>query len=373
MSWGSKPRVWSAFFVFLLAVALTSPLLALAQDEPAAQVPGAAEKRYAPGSGPAGVWVGKVEAPDGEDSVIRLTLDQAGSDWQAQLDDPLVGAVQIEKLRVTDTRVSFTFKPTGAPFPSHFSGAYLAANDRLTGTFSQRGNSILVRFSRDPDSIVRITAGPDGQPIEPARIRHDYTLALTGRVSYWAPLHVVKDEVYHLNAITEGALNYDGALKLFILDGFNLFARAFRGGQSFSSDPAKLQPFQELGLTADSTLKLDGYEFGLTGYLGNVMAKNSHFNPYLTAAMGRASWEVTEGDRGTSLIAIEETPLEGTDWCFAGGLGTEYELGSHACLEFEVLWRYFTTKDDLLWAEPDLYWGNTHSWSLSAGLTWGLF
>jgi hypothetical protein len=329
-------------------------------------------KKYRVGSGPAGVWVGKVRAPDGEDSQVTLNLDKTNGEWFASIEDPFVNSVSGENVKVTDTMISFTFRPQGAPFPSHFSGTYIAADDRVSGSFSQRGSSRFVKFERDP-STVTLGLGPDGLPIQPPRIRHPYKFAATGRLSYWAALHVVKDETYNINTLTTSALNYDGALKYFVMDGFNVFLRGFRGGQNFNADEAQLANFEGIGLTSDSYLKLDGFEFGMTGYLGNLVTPNSSFNPFLTFAVGKASWELTASGRGSDILALDDEEFSGSDLSFAGGLGTEYELGTNLCLEFEFLWRYFLTEDTVRWANNDEFWSNTHAWALSAGVTYGFF
>jgi hypothetical protein len=329
-------------------------------------------KKYRVGSGPAGVWIGAVRAPDGEDSQVTLTLDKVGTEWAASIEDPFVEVVRGENVKVTDSMISFTFRPDGAPFPSHFSGTYIAADDRVTGSFSQRGTSRFVKFRRDPDTVT-LGMGPDGQPILPPRVRHPYKFAVAGRLSYWASLHVVKDEVYNLNTLTESALNYDATVKYFLLDSFSLFLRGFRGGQGITSDAARLAPYEEIGLSGDSYLKLDGFEFGMTGYLGNIMAKNSRFNPFLTGAVGYASWELTASGRGSEILSLDDNEFSGSDLCVAFGLGTEYELNDKMSLEFEWLWRYFMTEDETKWAPVDDTWSNTHAWSLSFGLAYGLF
>ncbi len=329
-------------------------------------------KKYRVGSGPAGVWVGKVRAPDGEDSQVILMIDKEGSDWRASIEDPFVNAVNGEDVKVTDTMISFTYRPEGAPFPSHFSGTYIAGEDRVTGSFSQRGQSRFVKFTRDPSTIT-LGLGPDGEPILPPRVRHSYKFGLTGRLSFWQSLHAVKDETYNINTLTKSALNFDLGLKYFILDDFNVFARYFRGGQGITDDAAKLAPFEGIGLGSDSNLKLDGFELGFMGYLGNIVIPDSAFNPYLTGAIGSASWELTESGRGSTVLALDEQNFSGTGLSVALGLGTEYELNDNMGLEFELLWRFFRTEDTEKWADNDNVWSNTHAWSLSAGLTYGFF
>ena len=76
---------------------------------------------------------------------------------------------------------------------------------------------------------------------------------------------------------------------------------------------------------------------------------------------------------GTETIVLDRQPLEGTDFAFMFGIGTEYEISSRFCLEFEWAWRYFMTEDEDIWPEPDDFWTNTHAWNLSLGLTWGFW
>jgi opacity protein-like surface antigen len=324
------------------------------------------------GTSPSGEWTGRMKTPDGQEVDIQLTLDQQGAAWTGVLESEYIGETTLSGLKVSDTQISFTFKPEGAPYPAHFSGSYIAGDDRITGTFSLRGNSRFVKFQRVPGSET-VTLAPGEEPAAPARIRHDYHFALTARGSYWAALHVIKDDVYKINNLTVGDWAYDGTLRYFIMDGFNIFGRYYRGSQKTSSDQRRLDEYNNIGLVSQSTWKLDGYEFGFMGYLGNVMMRNSKFNPYLTVAVGKVDWELTEGKRGTDTIILNEEPLKGSDVSVAAGLGTEYQLGKRWNLEFEWLWRYFMTEDTEKWPEPDTTWSNTHAWALSFGVTYGFW
>jgi opacity protein-like surface antigen len=351
---GIHPRVWSAFILIFLLGAVALPQEAFA------------------GTSPAGQWVGTMRTPDDQEVDVFLNLDQQAAAWTGTLESEFLGETSVSGLKVTDTRISFTFKPEGAPFPAHFSGSYIAGDDRITGTFSLRGNSRFVKFKRVPGSeTVALPAG--AEPVEPARIRHDYHFGVSGRVSYWASLHVVKDENYNLNNLTAGDIAYDGTLHWFPMDGFNLFARYFRGGQKTTDNAGRLERYADIGVSADSYLKLDGFEFGIMGYLGSVMMRNSKFNPYLTFAGGKTKWELTEQGRGSTVVAIDQIPLEGNDWAFTFGLGTEYEFSQRVAMNFEWAWRYFLTGDTVKWPDPDNTWTNTHAWALSAGLTVGIF
>ena len=353
MSQGIDPRV--RFVVLaLLAVCLATPVAAFA------------------GTTPAGEWQGTMKTPDDEEVDIFLTLSKEGTVWSGTLDSDAIGTTAITGLRVTDTRISFTFQPEGAPFPAHFTGSYIAGDDRVTGTFSLRGNSRFVKFKRVPGSEV-VPLAPDEEPRLPARIRHDYKFALTARGSYWAALHVVKADNYNINTLTAGDWAIDASLNWFAMDEFNLFVRGYRGGQKFTDNQDKLDRYADIGLNSGSYLKLDGFEIGAKGYLGNVMMRNSKFNPYLTATAGMVQWELTEGGRGTEVLVLDEQAFTGDAPAVSFGLGTEYELSSSFALEFEWAWRYFLTGDDAKWPDPDNTWSNTHAWALSFGLMWGFW
>ena len=149
--------------------------------------------------------------------------------------------------------------------------------------------------------------------------------------------------------------------------------RYYRGSQNTTSDQTKLDQYNNIGLVSQSTWKLDGFEFGIMGYLGSVMMRNSKFNPYLTAAAGMVDWELTEGARGTDTIILNEEPLKGNDVSISAGLGTEYQLSKRFCLELEWLWRYFMTEDTEKWPDSDNTWSNTHAWAVSFGVTYGFW
>jgi opacity protein-like surface antigen len=352
MPQGIHPRVSSAIILLGLFLALTAPIGALA------------------GTSPAGEWTGTMRTPDGQEVEILLKLDQQGSVWSGTLQSDAIGETAVTGLKVSDTRISFTFKPEGAPYPAHFSGSYIAGDDRVTGTLSLRGNSRFIKFNRVPGSeAVVLAAGQE--PVEAARIRHDYNLAVTARASYWAALHVVKDEQYSMNNLTVGDWSFDGTLRYYIMDGFNIFVRGYRGTQKTSSDQVKLDQYNDLGLVSQSVWKLDGIEFGIMGYLGNIMMRNSKFNPYLTATGGIVQWELTQGARGTEVLSLDGVSFKGEDPSVALGFGTEYELSKSIALEFEWLWRYFMTGDDTKWPEDTF--SNTHAWSFSFGATIGFF
>jgi len=354
MSQGIDPRVRCVVALALLIGAVWTPLTVVA------------------GTTPAGEWQGTMKTPDGEEVDIFLNLAKGGSVWNGTLESDAIGETTITGLRVSDTRIGFTFQPAGAPFPAHFTGSYIAGDDRVTGTFSLRGNSRFVKFKRVPGSEA-VALAPGQEPPTPKRIRHDFNLALSARYSYWAALHVTKDDVYNLNTLTKSESNFDAALNWFVGDEFNVFVRAFRGGQGITDNKDLLAPYENIGLNENSYLKLDGMEIGVKGYLGGVMLRQSKFNPYLTATGGVTKWALYESGRDSDVLVIDQNALEGDAMAFSFGIGTEYQLGKSFALEFEWAWRYFLTGDPDQWPDPDNTWSNTHAWALSAGLMWGFF
>ncbi len=320
---------------------------------------------------PAGEWVGKIKGPNKKDVEIKLALDNAGGTWKAALTDTTLGQTTLSDVRVSGNSVSFKFQPEGVPYPATFAGLYDPEHDRLSGTFAVRGTSRFVKFKRISGGDMVIEASEE--PKEPARIRHDYRLGLSGRLSQWASLHVVKDNVYNINASTKAALNYDGAVKFFVKDGFAVIGRYYRGGQNMSDDPALSGQWPQLGISSDSYITLDGWEVAVTGYLGNKIMKKSKFNPYLTGGAGVVSWELNRDGRGSDIVVLDRVPMQGDDLAFSAGLGTEYEINQKFQLEFEVVWRFFKTEDDVVWPDVDNTWSNTHAWSISFGGTYGLF
>lgn len=295
MAQGIGPRVRSVLLAAAVGTALLLPLVATAAN-----------------TTPDGIWVGTMKTAEGEDFEVTLTINGSGSSWSGTLKDPFMGEVALQNLTVTATRISFFYRPANVPFPATFSGSYLAAKDRITGTFSMRGTSRFVKFERSP---IDLGAGPNAEaaaPAEPERERHAYSLAVTGRMSWWPSLHVVKAENHNLNNLTAAAANFDAALKWSVVDEFTVYGRYYRGGQNFTDNTARLDRYADIGLTADSYLKLDGWELGITGYLGNLMMRNSRFNPYLTAAVGKVSWELDSSGRGSDIIVLERNALEGS-------------------------------------------------------------
>jgi hypothetical protein len=354
MSRGALPRIFCALWVALLTVALLT-----------AGPAGAATSA-------AGRWAGEIPTPDGKTVQIFLVLDQKDGKWTGALEDALLGSAPVSRLGVTGTSITFAFQPQGAPFAVDFSGTYIAGEDRVTGTFSQQGQSQFVKFHRVAATAAgAAAAGTDSTKAVPLPIRHPYRLAVTGRAAWWAAVHSVKDEHESINNLTSSAAAFDAAVKFYLLDGFALTGRGVRGGQGFTDDAARLAPYTGLGLGADSYISLDGLEFGVIGYLGNKVCPGSKLNPYFSGGAGWYDWKLTSGGRGTPSLAIEEVPVEGSNLGGWFGIGTEYALGRKLALDFEWAWRFFMTRDTKTWRNSEDVWGNTIAWGLSAGATVG--
>lgn len=349
MSQGIRPMVRSAVFTLCLLVAVLVPAVAAAV-------------------GPAGTWQGRMRTADGGEFEVTLVLDGSGSRWTGSLTDPDSGEMPLQNLRVTATRVTFTFRPASGGVPAHFTGGYIAGDDRITGTFSVRGASRFVKFERTAEGEGAAEAALAAAL--PARVRHDYKFALTARAAYWPALHLIKDETRKINDVTKGTWNFDGTLRYYVLDSFCVLVRGYQGGLNFHDD---VHGHDEIGVSGDTYLRLDGFEIGVTGYLGNIIMSESRFNPYLTGGAGRVSWELTESGRGSAPLVLDRSPLEGDDLSGFFGLGTEYEVSSKIALEFELIWRVFFTEDEKKWEDTFGTWSDTHAWSAAAGVTWGFY
>lgn len=324
-----------------------------------------------------GSWSGR---PDDKDKTREIQFDilTDADAYQGTITDTGVDAtVAMRDLDVKDGNVvSFNFRFEGAPFMSTFWGRYDEVRDEIRGTMSVGGRS-------QPLYLERTSEGPDDvedeftERKEPLPIKHPSRLAATLRLSSWRPLYVLKEKNRNINDITTSAWAIDGGVRFHLVDYLAVQARYARGGVGFDTNEKNLGLFDPVSgpqgdglsapLTTDSFLSLDGFEVSLVGYLGQNIIPDSKFNPYLIGLMGRTSWELTEDGRGGNIIEIFEEPVQGTDWTFGGGLGTEYAVSERFGLELEWLWAFTTTSDEMLWTDTTYQWTNQHVFRFSLG------
>ncbi len=206
------------------------------------------------------------------------------------------------------------------------------------------------------------------------RLKHPYFLAFDGGVSFWAPLHIVKEDVFDINDLTDPTLGFHAGISVFPMDGMCLSVRGHFGGLDFTgAKPGEMAvagaALEGGQLTPDSHMKMTGVSFGLQAFVGSVMWPDSRFNPYFRSQVLYLDWALQD-EKGGETLMIDGEPLEGTDMGVGLGLGTEYRLGRRVNLTFEWMWNFYLTSDETTWDYE--YWTNTHVWELSAGLRIGL-
>lgn len=324
-----------------------------------------------------GSWSGQ---PDDKDKTREIQFDilPDADGYQGTITDTGVDAtVAMRDLDVKDGNVvSFNFRFEGAPFMSTFWGRYDEVRDEIRGTMSVGGRS-------QPLYLERTSEGPDdvqdefSERKEPLPIKHPSLFAATVRLSSWQPLYVLKEKVRNINDITTSAWAVDGGVRVHLVDYLAVQARYARGGVGFDTNEKNLGLFNPVDgpqgdglsapLTTDSFISMDGFEVSLVGYLGQNIIPDSKFNPYLIGLIGKTSWELTEDGRGSNIIEIFEEPVEGTDWTFGGGLGTEYAVSERFGLELEWLWAFTGTSDELIWTDTTHQWTNQHVFRFSLG------
>lgn len=324
-----------------------------------------------------GSWSAQPDKKDKE-RAIQLDILPNGDDYKGTITDTGIGeTVAVKSLDVKDNDVvSFLFRFEGAPFMSSFWGRYDEVKDELRGSMSIGGRSQPLKF-------IRTSQGPDDiddefeTQKEPLPIKHTGRFAVTARASLWNPLYVLKEKNRNINDVTSSKLAWDGGLRFYIIDFLAVQARYARGGLGFDTNETNLALFDHVtgpqgegmsaSLSTDSEIVMDGWEISFVGYLGQNILPKSKFNPYLIGLVGKTSWELTESGRGSDIIEIFERPVEGTDWTFGGGLGTEYAVSDRFGLELEWLWAFTTTGDETEWADTTFQWTNQHVYRLSLG------
>ena len=325
-----------------------------------------------------GAWAARPDKDDKE-RFIQIEIQPDGDNYRGTLTDTGTDAtVALRDLFVNDDEnsLSFNFRFEGAPFMSSFWGRYNEERDRLQGSMSIGGRSqrmVFERTSPGPDSITDEFA-TDKKPLAQ---KHFHKFAVVAHGSLWNPLYVLKEKERNINDITTSTYAFDVGVRYHLLDYVAVQARYVHGGVGFDTNETNLGLFDPVdgaqgsginrALNTDSYMKMDGYEFSVVGYLGQSLFPQSRFNPYIMGIAGMTDWAVTEGERGTEPIAIFEEPLEGSDYTFGLGLGTEYAVSNRFGLEFEWNWAYTLTEDEELWSDVKTQWSNQHVYRFSVG------
>jgi len=349
--------------------------LTLIEEEDLTPPPGSPIATYDVANPLSGSWAARSSAEDearqlklelGRDSTSKVsgTITDTGTDQTTVLRD----------IGFDDNTVAFNFRPEGAPFLASFWGRYIPEDDEIKGSLSLGGRSQPLTFKR----VGRAPGATVDYYVPPPRPRkHFSSLGASARLAYWHPLHILRDDVRNINDITTSSAGFDLGARYYVMDSFGVQVRYFRGGLGFDTNETNLDLFAADGpqgagiapaITADSYLSLSGFELTLMGYIGPMMFPTSRFNPYVIGVAGKTSWELGSDGRGSTPVAIYDVPVEGDDWEFGGGLGTEYAINGRLGIEAEWLWSYFLTEDVKKWEDNTEQWTNTHAYRFSLGV-----
>jgi opacity protein-like surface antigen len=212
--------------------------------------------------------------------------------------------------------------------------------------------------------------------------RHPGVFGVAVGVQNLIPIHILKEEISDMNDLTAAGLGFGGGLRIYILDGLALTADYRRGGMSFvdnkeaEMDLIRGQLDDGSMFNSDTYLKLDGFSFGVTTFIGDHMSPDSRFNPFVSLNALVYDWSVTADDRDGALLSYQDEPIEGTDVGMSFGFGTEYKVAKRALIELGLSWHYLLTGDEILFdgfqaPNKSFYWTNTHWWGLSGSLVFG--
>lgn len=309
---------------------------------------------------------------------LELGLDNAGKISGTITDTGTGQTTALRDIGFADNTVAFNFRPQGTPYLASFWGRHLAEDDEIRGSLSLGGRSQQLTFTR-VGRAPGVT--PDYFAPPPLPRKHFHMLGVAARGAAWQPLHVFRENVRNINDITTTSNGFDLGARIYVMDTFGVQMRYFRGGLGFDTNEHNLSLFDpsdlesqgtgfSTALNADSYLGIDGYELTLMGYIGPLLFPKSRFNPYVIGVAGKISWSLGVDGRDGTPLAIFADPLEGDDWEFGGGLGTEYNINDRLGVEAEWLWSYFLTEDTDLWADNVLQWTNTHVYRLSLGIVY---
>jgi hypothetical protein len=321
-----------------------------------------------------GDWRGSTTLPNGDELSIDLHLEQTVPDeWSAEIQTSESGGpITPETLSVSGTAVSFRFQTLELDQTVIFSGNYSAWNDAIRGVLIYGGESLMMRLDRVgvAPGVQEVTTTPGdtvgfGDEVAFERIRHQTNFGLVGRVNLWKPIYIIKEDRRNINDITsdEGAI--DVGLRWYAMDDLAIYARYVNGGLGFHTNSKNLERFGFSGL---EYIDINGYEFGMNMYVGDILAPNSNFNPYITAYAGKMDWQLGVNGPDSEPFRILDEPVEGNDLSMGAGLGVEYLASDTYAIELEWIWRYVFTEDDTRWEDTENLWTNTHLWSLSLGL-----
>lgn len=238
----------------------------------------------------------------------------------------------------------------------------------------------------DPSAIT----APDGEEAPApedageleAQRRHPGLFGVAVGVQHLIPINILKEGLYDINDLTASGLGFGGGFRLYIMDSMALTIDFRRSGMGLvDSKPGEMELIRDLLddgalLDADTYLKLDGFSFGVTTYLGDHMTPDSRFNPFVKANALVYDWAVTATDRDGTMLSYQDEPIEGKDVGLSFGFGTEYAVTKKALLELDLSWHYLLTGDEILFdgfqaPNKSFYWTNTHWWGLSGSLVFG--
>lgn len=355
------PRILPGAAVVCLLAILAASAPALGQAPPAAPAE----------NPPAGKWSGTVTLPGDRayTAVFRFERTPDGG-WNGAVYPNLESQepIQPQSLAISGTAITMRWQSDQLSAVAIFTGNYQSWTDAIRGVLMVSDLNMPLMLARVVPPAAEGPLAGEAPPEEPARIRHTTRFAATGHASYWHPIYVLKDDKRNINDITSSSFGWQAGAQWYVLDGLALCARYAQGGLGFDSNEKNLDLF---GYTGDEFMDIKGPEVALKAYLGNQLMRDSRLNPYLTFVGGRYDWSVGSDGRGSEPVAIQEEPLEGTNYGFGAGVGTEYAFNGRLALELEWLWRYFMTEDEEKWANVDELWTNTHAWALSLGLVVG--
>ncbi len=244
------------------------------------------------------------------------------------------------------------------------------------------GLAPLACFAQDQAAVA---AGADSVQVPAAaRLRHPSVLAASASFVHLLPLHILKEKVADINDLTTAGTGVMGDLRVYVLDGLAVSVGGMRGGFGLSdSKPGEMDAINDRfvdgdPISPDNYLRLDGGFLNITAYLGNKLTPGSRFNPYMRTSFLYFDWALHEDGRGSDVVTYQDQAIEGQNFGFGAGLGTEYRLNSRANLDLQLLWGYVLTGDEIKWEglqspfNDSYYWTNTHFWNLSLGLVIGI-